>query len=72
MNYVIKINNTPCYVGIDETSGGYPYETEIRFAKIWNSIENAIEYMAMFKNENWDLYELHYETKLVDITKLKS
>jgi len=71
MKYIIKNNKTDKYVNVDRTSGGYPYDTEIQFAYVWVDIEEAIGYMVLFKNENWSLYELKYETKLVDITKIK-
>lgn len=36
------------YVGVDTTSGGYPYFTHFRNAQLWDSIERAREYGNKF------------------------
>ena len=59
MTYVIKNNTTDRYIGVDESSGGYPYDTEAIYAKIWNNALAALEYYSLFrKTENWTLHML--------------
>lgn len=54
--YVIK-TNTGNYIGIDQASGGYPFETGlIQHAQIWYLPKNAKDYYDKFPKENWELH----------------
>jgi len=56
---VIKNNKTNKYIDIDHASGGYPYDTEVEYAKIWGSSDEAKQYYDHFKkNEDWSLHTL--------------
>lgn len=56
--YVIK-TETGLYVGIDNASGGYPFETEyLGSSHIWKSKQAAEDYMSNFPKETWELYEI--------------
>jgi len=47
------------YIGMDDASGGYPYETDRAFsAKEWSSVKEAQQYQSMFKDEGWTLHEV--------------
>lgn len=54
--YVIK-TVTGKYIGIDEASGGYPFETtSIQNAQKWYSPIVAKNYYDKFPKENWELH----------------
>lgn len=55
--YVIKNNETNKWIGVDETSGGYPYDTDIERAEIFYDKESAIKYRNVMK-ANWSLFKL--------------
>lgn len=45
------------YIGMDQASGGYPYETDDLFsAKPWSSREAAMNYEKHFKEKSWHLF----------------
>ncbi len=63
--YVIKNPETGKYIQIDQSSGGYPYETELKDAKFWTVKCQALDYKASFYSENntykannWEIREL--------------
>lgn len=39
--YVIKNDATGRFIAIDNSSGGYPYDTEIHTAKFWHDTDDA-------------------------------
>lgn len=46
------------FIGMDNQSGGYPYETDRAFsAKEWPSIDEAKKYQKMF-DPTWRLFEV--------------
>ena len=57
--FVIKNNKTNKYIDIDQTSGGYPYDTELINCKKFQ-LEEAIEYKNIFKNEDWKILKFQY------------
>ena len=67
-SYVIKNNVTDKYIGIDNASGGYPYNTELRFAYIFRDKKEANSYYNTFKSSypDWSLYELFTSTEKID------
>ena len=47
------------YIGMDNASGGYPYETDYMFnVKPWNDPDQAIEYEQHFLDKGWKLYKI--------------
>lgn len=60
--YVIKNDNTGQYIGMDQTSGGYPYDTEIEKALIWYDKDEAFDYKRMFPREHWSLHIINFES----------
>jgi hypothetical protein len=56
--YVLKNEKTGKFINIDRESGGYPYDTELIYAKFFSSISEAGEYNDMFKKERWKLGKL--------------
>ena len=48
------------FIGMDDASGGYPYETD-RFLSVkeWPSAGKAKSYQEHFKNEGWALYKVN-------------
>ena len=53
--YIFKNGNK--FIGMDNASGGYPYETDRAFsAHEWSTIKDARDYQKMFSDE-WILYE---------------
>jgi hypothetical protein len=61
-SFVIKAKNN-LYIGVDHSSGGYPYETDIiTLAKIWTSKKDAYEYSQKFKDQNWTLHSVIINT----------
>ena len=55
--YVIKNNDTNKWIGVDKSSGGYPYDTDIERAEIFYNKESAIKYRNVMK-ANWSLFRL--------------
>ncbi len=55
--YIIKNNKTDKWIGIDKASGGYPYDTTIENAKIFNTKNDASNYRDVIK-EDLSLYRL--------------
>lgn len=55
--YVIKNNDTNKWIGVDKSSGGYPYDTDIERAEIFYDKESAIKYRNIMK-ANWSLFRL--------------
>ena len=50
------------YIGMDDNSGGYPYETEsFMQVMVWNDSKAANNYYRMFVDSDipWQLRELH-------------
>ena len=62
--YVIVDNKTKKYIAIDQSSGGYPYESNLA-SKIWSSKAEAKKYADMFgeRSENWSLHTLEVSIK---------
>jgi len=54
------------FIGVDESSGGYPWHTTLTAAKIWPDPEKAREYIetfartedSTFGSKNWVVKEL--------------
>ncbi len=47
------------YIGMDDASGGYPYETDhFTQLKVWTKIGQAIEYKGHFPEKDWQLREV--------------
>jgi hypothetical protein len=54
------------FIGVDESSGGYPTHTDLTGAKIWYNPEKAKEYIQVFArseesnfgSKNWIVKEL--------------
>lgn len=73
MQYVIRTNkNLACrYIALDSASGGYPYETSIRNAHIFDSEQSVLDYYNIFKKENldWVICKLDYVVTEMDIVK---
>ena len=62
--YIIKNETTGKYIGIDRTSGGYPYDTEIYRAHRFGTQQEAKEYKDTIKSKNnWKLHELLIDSK---------
>ena len=58
MRYFCFITEEGLYVGIDDSSGGYPYTTNIPTSiYLWRSKEEALKYKSHFPKENWILKE---------------
>lgn len=56
--YIFKRDNK--YIGMDDNSGGYPYETNYCMAvKVWYSKEKALKYQKTCKEHDWKLYKLN-------------
>ena len=61
--YVLVNIKTDSYIGLDNASGGYPYNTELLGnAKIWYSKEDAKEYTDLFPNKKVTLHEVTVNT----------
>jgi len=61
LQFIIKTKSGK-YIGIDGSSGGYPWETDNIFqAKIWSDKKAAWEYNQMFKKD-WTLHTLTINT----------
>ena len=74
MNYVIRNNKKggySRYIAIDNASGGYPYETTIRNAHIFDSEVSVLEYYNACKitNPDWVICKLEYLVTEMDIVK---
>lgn len=55
--YILKFKDQNKYVDIDRSSGGYPYPTEIQYAYMFHSIEDANEYNTTFVGK-FEVHEL--------------
>jgi hypothetical protein len=64
--YVIKNDDTGKFIAIDNSSGGYPYDTEIHNAKFWHDKDDAFRYKNVFKNEKWSLHTISFEIEKCD------
>lgn len=62
--YILKNNNTNQYIGIDQSSGGYPYDTSITGATKFETREEALSYKEIF-NYDWSLFKVEF--KLTEI-----
>ena len=69
--YVIKNNSTGEFIAVDNSSGGYPYNTSLHQAKIWFSKEDAFRYKNMFHNEDWSLHIIKLLTEPCNWQDLK-
>ena len=57
--FIFKSIITEKYIGMDNASGGYPWETDNLFAAhTYNTVQAAINYKRHFKNECWKLYRV--------------
>jgi hypothetical protein len=56
--FVIRNRVTLKFIKIDQSSGGYPYETEIYNAFHFGKVE-AHQYRQIMHDETWDLYKLY-------------
>lgn len=55
--YVIKSGDK--FIGVDQASGGYPFETErLDLARLWYGEKRAKEYMAVI---NWNGSHSHWK-----------
>lgn len=44
------------FLGVDNSSGGYPFYTTLPNAKIWNNPDEAKKYREVFRNSTtWDV-----------------
>ena len=59
--YVLKNNKTGKYIGIDNASGGYPYDCDLTGAKIWTDKKQAKGYAETFPNKELTLHKLKVE-----------
>jgi hypothetical protein len=66
--YVIKNNKTDLYIAIDQSSGGYPYDVKLQYAKIFNSIIEAEEYKNICKKD-WTIHNLWISSSPISETK---
>lgn len=66
MKYVIKNYKTGKYINIDQSSGGYPYQTDIENAKFWYNRKLVLDYIKIFSNEPWELHELVITSELIN------
>ena len=64
--YVIENTKTGKWIGIDDASGGYPYDTDLIFAKKFRSIDEAVKYRNVMKEEHWQLRELNLLVNAID------
>ena len=64
--YVIKNDATGKFIAVDNSSGGYPYDTEIHTAKFWYDKDDAFRYKNVFKNEKWSLHTVSFELEKCD------
>lgn len=56
MQYVFVDAATSQYVGIDQSSGGYPYLTaHWTQVHVWDTIAKALDYRKLFTSEPWSL-----------------
>lgn len=53
-SYIIKNTKTNKYIAIDNSSGGYPYETEWYNASVWSGINEAKNYKSVFSNNQFN------------------
>lgn len=58
--FVLKYPNCK-FVGLDQNSGGYPYETDD--PEVWYDLEKAKYYKKMFKDLNFEIYKLCFYTE---------
>lgn len=56
--YVLKNNKTSKYIGIDNASGGYPYDCDLTGAKIWTDKKQAKSYADTFPNKQLTLHKI--------------
>ena len=61
--FVLKNNKTGKYIGVDNNSGGYPYDCEINVAKIWTDKNKAKNYANSIKDKEITLHRLFIESK---------
>lgn len=58
-HFVILWDGQP--VGLDRDSGGYPYKTGYPGSiHYWKSAQEALDYMAMFREHNWQVVEVQF------------
>ena len=57
--YVIFNNKTNRFIGVDQETGGNPYDCDLDYAKFWEKKSDAREYYEMFKLEDWELHEVY-------------
>lgn len=55
--YVIKNNDTGLYIASDSGSGGYPYDTGIKHARVFTK-DTAKSYKDLFPTVDWSLHTL--------------
>lgn len=59
--YIIKNEKTGKFIGIDLSTGGYPYDTNIENAKIWSNKLDAYNYWQTMNETQWSLNKLVFE-----------
>jgi len=58
------------YVGVDESSGGYPWYPDSLFrAKFWSDKGEALKYAHTFKDEGWTLHTLKFDISSTYVSK---
>lgn len=64
--YVLKNEKTGKLIGIDHSSGGYPYDCDLTGAKIWTDKKYAKGYAETFPNKELTLHKLKVEEEPCD------
>jgi hypothetical protein len=62
-NYVIKNNETGLFIASDSGSGGYPYDTSIKHAKVFTK-DSAKCYKDLFPKADWSLHTLLIDSEV--------
>jgi hypothetical protein len=62
--YVIVNKNDGNYIGVDKTSGGYPFHTTLH-PKLWSSKQDAKKYADLFRDmaKDWELHKFVTSTE---------
>ena len=68
--YIFVSNESSKYIGMDNASGGYPYETDnILSVHLWKNLHEALKYHSIFKDKRWTLCRLTYRVDEVILTE---
>ena len=62
--FVIYNATTDLYIGVDQASGGYPYDTKVERAEVFYATTTIKSYIDIIKpKDEWEIHELTITTK---------